>query len=155
MPALTLDQWQQVSAYLDHALSLQEEERVIWLANFRAKHSDLGSLLDQLLDEHHVLSREHFLEDQPARPTDEKSFNGEILGPYKLLSQIGEGGMGSVWLAERNDGRFERRVAIKFLHFAAASSAAAERFKREGRILGQLAHPHIAELMDAGVTQKG
>jgi tetratricopeptide (TPR) repeat protein/tRNA A-37 threonylcarbamoyl transferase component Bud32 len=63
--------------------------------------------------------------------------------------------MGSVWLAERNDGRFERQVAIKFLHFALASHGVAERFKREGKILGQLAHPHIAELIDAGVSSEG
>ena len=63
--------------------------------------------------------------------------------------------MGSVWLAERSDGRFERRVAIKFLRFAVAAHSGAERFKREGKILGQLAHRHIAELIDAGVTPKG
>jgi eukaryotic-like serine/threonine-protein kinase len=59
-----------------------------------------------------------------------------------------------VWLAERSDGRFQRRVAIKFLRFAVASQSGAERFKREGSILGRLAHPHIAELLDAGITPK-
>jgi serine/threonine-protein kinase len=63
--------------------------------------------------------------------------------------------MGSVWLAERSDGRFERRVAVKFLHFSLIAQGGAERFQREGRILGQLAHPHIAELIDAGVTANG
>ena len=63
--------------------------------------------------------------------------------------------MGAVWLAERSDGRFERRVAVKFLRFSVSSPSGAERFKREGRILGQLSNPHIAELMDAGVTDSG
>jgi eukaryotic-like serine/threonine-protein kinase len=63
--------------------------------------------------------------------------------------------MGSVWLAQRSDGRFERQVAIKFLHFSVAAGGGLERFTREGRILGQLRHPHIAELIDAGVTPKG
>jgi tetratricopeptide (TPR) repeat protein len=63
--------------------------------------------------------------------------------------------MGSVWLAERSDGRFERRVAVKFLRFSVASYGGAERFKREGMILGQLSHPHIAELIDAGATPNG
>jgi serine/threonine-protein kinase len=63
--------------------------------------------------------------------------------------------MGNVWLAERADGRFERQVAVKFVHFAVTSRGAAERFRREGRILGQLRHPHIAELIDAGLTPKG
>lgn len=155
MSALSPDQWQEISPYLDHALSLPAEERACWLADFRAKSSDLGGLLEKLLDEHRELSQEHFLEAEPPRPASEPCLTGEILGPYKLLSRIGEGGMGSVWLAERHDGRFERQVAIKFLHFAVASSTAAERFKREGRILGQLAHPHIAELIDAGVTPRG
>ena len=63
--------------------------------------------------------------------------------------------MGSVWAAERSDGRFERRVAIKFLHFSVASGAGLERFHREGKILGQLRHPNVAELLDAGVTANG
>ena len=155
MPALSPDQWQKISPYLDHALSLSGEERIHWLTDLRSKSSDLGDLLDKLLEEHNALSQEHFLEDQPPRPSSQEPLNGESLGPYRLLSRIGEGGMGSVWLAERNDGRFERQVAIKFLHFAVSSPAAAERFEREGRILGQMAHPHIAELIDAGVAPKG
>ena len=155
MSTLSPDQWQEISPYLDHALSLPAEERARWLADFRAKNCDLGGVLETLLDEHRELSEENFLEEQPARPVGEPCLAGEILGPYKLLSRIGEGGMGSVWLAERHDGRFERQVAIKFLHFAVGSPASAERFRREGRILGQLAHPHIAELIDAGVTPRG
>jgi serine/threonine protein kinase len=154
MPALSPDQWQEISPYLDHALSLSGEERAHWLADFRSKSFDLGDLLDKLLDEHHALSQEHFLEGQPLRPTSDPTSTGETVGFYKLLLQIGEGGMGNVWLAERQDGRFERKVAIKFLKFAVSSPSAAERFKREGRILGQLAHAHIAELIDAGVTPK-
>src|SRR5205814_8882376 len=99
-------------------------------------------------------AEEHFLERLPASVANESSLVGQAIGPYRLVAPIGQGGMGSVWLAERSDGRFERRVAIKFLHFSVAVSGA-ERFKREGRILGQLLDPHIAELIDAGVTAKG
>lgn len=155
MSTLSPDQWQEISPYLDHALSLSAEKRTSWLADFRAKNCDLGGVLERLLDEHRELSEENFLEEQPVRPAGEPCLAGEILGPYKLLARIGEGGMGSVWLAERHDGRFERQVAIKFLHFAVGSAASAERFRREGRILGQLAHAHIAELIDAGVTPRG
>ena len=83
------------------------------------------------------------------------SLAGQILGPYTLISPIGQGGMGSVWLAERNDGRFERRVAVKFIHIALMGEGGEARFKREGSILGRLAHPHIAELVDAGVSAAG
>jgi serine/threonine-protein kinase len=63
--------------------------------------------------------------------------------------------MGTVWLAERNDGRFERRVAVKILNIALMGKSGEERFKREGRFLGRLTHPHIAELIDAGVSLTG
>ncbi len=155
MGLLNPDRWQEISPYLDHALSLSEQERTEWIATFRAERSDLAALLENLLEEHRALAQEHFLEEEPARPAIELSSTGETLGAYKLVSRIGDGGMGQVWLAERIDGRFERQVAIKFLNFAVASQGAAERFKREGRILGQLAHPHIAELIDAGVARKG
>lgn len=155
MAALSPDQWQAVSPFLDHALSLPQEQRTEWLRGFCTQRPDLADLLGKLLEEHRALAQEHFLEQEPLRPADDPSITGEILGAYKLISRIGEGGMGNVWLAERVDGRFERQAAVKFLHFALASPGAAERFKREGRILGQLTHPHIAELIDAGVTAKG
>jgi eukaryotic-like serine/threonine-protein kinase len=153
--AFSPEQWQEISPYLDHALSLSEQERAEWLSNFRAQRSELADLVEQLLEEHRALSQEHFLEGQPQHPANEDASVGWTVGAYRPISRIGEGGMGNVWLAERTDGRFERRVAVKCLNFAVASQIAAERFKREGRILGQLAHPHIAELIDAGVTPKG
>jgi eukaryotic-like serine/threonine-protein kinase len=76
-------------------------------------------------------------------------------GPYRLILLLGSGGMGTVYLAERTDGRFERRAAVKFLSMALATGDSAQRFKHEGSILGRLAHPHIAELLDAGVSENG
>src|SRR5262245_55844203 len=83
------------------------------------------------------------------------SLAGQTVGAYTLESQIGQGGMGSVWLANRNDGRFERRVAIKVLNARFVGRAADERLRREGRILARLSHPHIARLLDAGVSPAG
>ena len=60
--------------------------------------------------------------------------------------------MGSVWLAERCDGRFEGRAAVKLLNIALVGRAGEERFRREGTILARLTHPHIAHLIDAGVA---
>lgn len=155
MSTLSPQRWQEVSPYLDEVLSLREEERAAWLESFRDDQPDLAELLEQLLEEHRAAAQERFLEGQASRPPSESPLPTQILGAYRLLSQIGEGGMGAVWLAERSDGRFERHVAIKFLQFAAAGSAGVERFRREGKILGQLCDPHIAELMDAGVTATG
>src|SRR5262249_38449295 len=68
---------------------------------------------------------------------------------------IGQGGMGTVWVARRSDGRFEGRAAVKFLNVGLVGGAAEERFRREGTILARLSHPHIAHLIDAGVSPGG
>ena len=154
MSPFSPEQWQEISPYLDQALALSEEERFEWLASFRNQRSDIANLVEELLEEHQALSREHFLEHQPETP-EQDLLPAQTVGVYKLISRIGEGGMGNVWLGERADSRFERKVAVKFLNFALASGGAADRFKREGRILGQLVHPNIAELIDAGVTPTG
>jgi len=155
MSTLNPRQWQEISPYLDHALSLPEKEREVWLQSFCAEKPEMAKVLQELLKEHRALVNEHFLERMPFPVARSLSLPGQRIGAYTLLSQIGLGGMGTVWLAERSDGRFERRVAVKFLQFAMTSGVGADRFKREGKILGQLSHPHIAELMDAGLTPNG
>jgi eukaryotic-like serine/threonine-protein kinase len=155
MPPLTPDEWQVVSPYLDEALELSNEERSIWLSSLRKQNQDLADQLEMLLDEHRALSEEGFLEGHSVELPGAVTLIGQTVGVYTLISQIGQGGMGSVWLAERHDGRFERRVAVKFLNIALIGRSGEERFKREGRILGLLVHPHIAELIDAGVSSAG
>ena len=71
------------------------------------------------------------------------------------MSLIGQGGMGNVWLARRDDGRFEGRAAVKLLNASLVGRAGEERFRREGNILARLADPHIARLLDAGVSPSG
>jgi serine/threonine-protein kinase len=155
MSTLSPEQWRVLSPYLDQVLALPEEERESWLHSFRSERPDLADALLQLLEDHRALSEDHFLEQRPPHPVFESSLTGHSVGAYKLLNPIGHGGMGDVWLAERSDGRFEKRVAVKLLRIGVASSGGAARFKREGRILAQLAHPNIAELLDAGVTSSG
>jgi hypothetical protein len=92
--AISPERWQEISPYLDHALSLSEEQRDAWLSDFRAQRSDLASLLEQLLEEHRSLSQEHFLEFQPEQPVDDGFLTGKSVGAYKLISRIGEGGHG-------------------------------------------------------------
>jgi serine/threonine protein kinase/tetratricopeptide (TPR) repeat protein len=155
MSPLDRSLWQQVSARLDQALEMPEAEWAAWLASLRQQDAVLAAHLQTLLDEHRDLSREGFLKFAPVTPTGLAELLGQRIGPYRLVSPIGQGGMGSVWLGERSDGRFERRVAIKFLNIAVVGPDGEARFKREGRVLGRLAHPHIAELMDAGVSPAG
>jgi serine/threonine protein kinase len=76
-------------------------------------------------------------------------------GPYRLIRVLGSGGMGAVYLAERNDGEIEQRVAIKMLHAGADRPAWQERFLRERQLLAYLNHPSVARLLDAGHTGQG
>jgi serine/threonine protein kinase/Tol biopolymer transport system component len=155
MSNLSPDQWQALSPYLDRALEMTKEERSIWFSTLRVENPTLASQLEILLQEHRTLSEEGFLEGRPVELPGAPGLAGQSFGVYTLVSPIGHGGMGTVWLAERNDGRFERRVAVKILNIALIGKSGEERFKREGRILGRLTHPHIAELIDAGVSPSG
>jgi serine/threonine protein kinase len=155
MPTLSPDDWKALSPYLDQALAMSEDERVEWLRSLGHEDNVLAAQLTELLDEHKVLAQEGFLERGHVSLPTSSGLAGQTLGPYTLISQIGEGGMGSVWLAERNDGRFERRIAVKFIHVALMGKDGEARFKREGNILGKLTHSNIAELVDAGVSRAG
>src|ERR1700730_10299095 len=148
MFTLSPDQWQALSPYLDQALAMSDEERAAWLATLMRQDPALAAQLEQFLDEHRSLVQEGFLEKGPVAPHSTTGLAGHTLGPYTLISQIGQGGMGTVWLAERSDGRFERRAAVKFISLALAGRVGEEPFKREGKILGRLANPHIAQLID-------
>jgi serine/threonine-protein kinase len=77
------------------------------------------------------------------------------IGPYRILDLLGRGGMGQVFLAERADKEFERRVAIKTIGWMAATPDLIERFRKERQILADLDHPHIARLLDGGRSDDG
>jgi serine/threonine protein kinase len=155
MSKLSPDQWRALSPHLDQALEMTDAQRTIWLSSLQNENPALAFQLEILLREHRVLSEKGFLEASALELSGGPGLEGQSLGAYTLVSQIGHGGMGTVWLAERNDGRFERRVAVKVLNIALMGKGGEERFKREGRILGRLTHPHIAELIDAGVSLTG
>src|SRR5262245_30381148 len=110
-----------------------------------------------MLAEHNVLSAEGFLDTAaPLRlPDVSRPLTGVTIGPYTLQAQIGHGGMGTVWSAVRSDGRFEGRAAVKLLNASLVGRAGEERFRREGSILARLAPPHVARLLDAGVSGWG
>ena len=156
MSTLNPEQWRALAPYIDEALEMDEEPRAAWLSSLSVENPALFAQLAPLLQEYSLLAEAGFMDASPAPASiAESGMAGQVIGAYTLISLIGQGGMGSVWLAERSDGRFERRVAVKFLNQALVSGANEERFKREGSILGRLTHPHIAELVDAGVSASG
>jgi serine/threonine protein kinase len=155
MSTLSPDQWQALSPYLDQALAMTDDARAAWLSSLGEQDPALAAQLRALLDEHRVLAQEGFLENGRFALPNSTGLAGRTLGPYTLISQIGQGGMGNVWLARRSDARFERQAAVKFVSIALAGRTTEERFKREGSILGRLSHPHIADLLDAGISSDG
>ncbi|WP_297831039.1 serine/threonine-protein kinase, partial [Thermomonas sp.] len=94
----------------------------------------------------------HLLPDNAQAPPLE---SGQMLGPWLLLAPLGQGGMGTVWLGEREGDGFRQRVAIKRVGAGVDTPAARERFLRERGILAQLDHPNIAGLIDGGVSADG
>ena len=155
MSTLSPEQWLALRPYLEHAFDMADEARAAWLHSIGTQDPALAAQVASLLQEHNDLAKAGFLEGSLKLPTSVAGLAGQVVGPYTLISLLGQGGMGSVWLGERTDGRFERRVAVKFLNVALLGQGGEERFKREGRILGRLSHPHIAELVDAGVSTSG
>src|SRR5688500_8198483 len=157
MPPLSPERWRAVAPHLDRALDLPTGERGAWLASLDVHDAALAADLRMLLAEHDALHEAGFLERSVPLPPQAElaSLTGQTFGAYRLVSRIGQGGMGSVWLGERCDGRFEGRAAIKLLNVALMGRAGQERFRREGTILARLTHPHIAHLVDAGVSETG
>jgi len=154
MPPLDAALWRAASPHLDIALELPESERAEWLQTLSLEQPAIGQIVAMLLEDHRRLSGEHFLEDSPNSFPAAGAQSAQV-GGYRLIAPLGQGGMGSVWLAERSDGRYEGRAAIKFLNPSLVGHVVQGRFTREASILAKLAHPQIAHLVDAGVSAIG
>jgi len=155
MQPMDMARWQRLSPLLDAILDCDDDaEREQRLAALRTDDSALADEIDTLLKRVADNDRDGFLERAPL-PLREASMVGQTIGAYTIERELGQGGMGSVWLARRTDGRFEGYVAIKFLNAGLMARGGSERFAREGSILARLAHPNIARLLDAGVADRG
>jgi serine/threonine-protein kinase len=145
--------WGRLSPLLDELLDLADDERDARLAALRARDPVLADAVAAMLAHLPAIERGEFM---PASALPKAAgLAGQAIGPYTLVREIGHGGMGTVWLARRNDGRYEGEVAIKFLRSGLFGHGDAARFEREGSILARLSHPNIARLLDAGVMADG
>src|SRR5262244_1173105 len=130
MSPLSPEQWKVLSPYLDKALTLSEEECAQWLQSLRVDNAEIAAQVEELLHSRKAIERDRYLEKPLPLGQAGAGMAGQIIGAYRLASPIGHGGMGTVWLAERNDGRFERKVAVKF-PLISVHGYGAGRFKRE------------------------
>jgi serine/threonine protein kinase len=153
--------WPRISALLDEALALPAAERALWLERLGNEPEELRDTLRRLLEAQPQVDTKDFLGTMPKLPEAaaqppgaHEPSAGALVGPYRLVSELGQGGMGSVWRAERSDGQIKRQVALKLPHLTWAGGLA-ERMARERDILATLEHPNIARLYDAGVDQQG
>ena len=144
------DRWQRLSPMLDALFELDPPTRIRHLDLLRDEDPVLAAELEALL----ALSedREDFLSQPLVAPLPGMRA-GVLVGPYRLERMLGEGGMGQVWLATRADGLYQRRVALKLLRPGLADPKLRLRFTRERQILARLEHPHIARLLDAGISE--
>lgn len=158
-----------LSRLLDIALALPASERERWLDALQGSDRALQPVLRRLLAEHQQPQRGDFLRALPRLPlvtgdTQHDALHdgacaaplqaGDEVGPYRLLRELGRGGMGTVWLAERADGAYSRRVALKVPRLE-RDPRLAQRLVFERDIAAPLEHPHIARLYDAGVDAQG
>ena len=153
--------WPGISALFDEALDLPAQLRSRWLDELPESQRAHRSALEMLLANHACVETQDFLHTLPKlNPASDRTAAqgvdpGRSVGSYRLLRELGRGGMGTVWLAERSDGLLKRTVALKLPHPGFATRSFAERLARERDILAELTHPNIARLYDAGVSEDG
>jgi serine/threonine-protein kinase len=160
---LTVAQIAALSTLLDEALDLPQDRRGVWLENLAEPYAHIREILRGLLLADPGCETSDFLSTLPGLVSYlEAADSAEaaphlhargVVGAYELIREIGRGGMGTVWLANRRDKLINRPVALKLPHLIADDRASAERFTRERDILAALTHPNIARLYDAGVTE--
>jgi serine/threonine-protein kinase len=151
------ERWSEIDALFAAALEVPPDERRIFLDDACADDADLRGAVERLLAAD--VAARTFLE-RPARLTEAGGEEAPLaadarFGPYRLERLLGRGGMGTVYLATRDDGQFERRVALKLLRRGAGDADALQRFRAERQILARLEHPSIARLYDGGETAHG
>ena len=148
--------WREAKRILDEALERPASERPAYIARAcggdEELRRDVESLSSAADDADNILDAPVPVpfEESPAR-----SRVGERIGAYELLSELGRGGMGIVFLARRADDEFQRKVAIKLVSAGISDEVTLGRFRAERQILASLDHPHIARLLDGGTTERG
>ena len=152
-----IDRWRQIKEILAAALDAAPEDRPALLERLCRNDIEVRAEVQKLLA----------LEARADEALDSRAVPGSVLretlgqkppdviGPYRILRELGHGGMGVVYLGERADGEFTKQVAIKLITRGRPDTGLERRFRRERQILAQFEHPGIARLFDGGATEDG
>jgi serine/threonine protein kinase/tetratricopeptide (TPR) repeat protein len=152
------ERWQKVKNILEEVIEVAPNSRAAFLEKVCADDENLRSEVEKLLE--FESAEADFLEqDAVAVVFEHESFSkdqiGRQIGNYKITGELGTGGMGAVFLAERAAGEFTQKTAVKLIKRGMDSDAVLRRFLNERQILAALEHPNIARLIDGGTTRDG
>ena len=153
-------QWQRIRSIFEEATDYSDPERLAFVQQACGDDQLIYTEVLAMLEAHD--DEQPFLESLPADEVmqllsreGKNTQPGARIGAYKLIRELGHGGMGSVYLAERADGQYEQKVAIKLVRHGQYQEEVLRRFQYERQILASLHHPNIARLFDSGVTDTG
>lgn len=147
------EKWQKVKAIFNDAIELDPGQHENYLSSSGADTEILAEVRQML-----SADDESLIQHSPFSKLSEEAANGAIpekIGHYKILREVGRGGMGVVYEAVRDDGEFSQKAAIKIIKRGMDSDDILRRFRNERQILAELQHPNIARLLDGGVTGSG
>lgn len=151
--------WQQIDEVVAAALDLPQEQRDAYVDSTCGSDAALSTEVRALIRAYEqagdFLDPITYRDKWCAIEKASDGFDGKRAGPYRLIHVIGRGGMGIVYFGRREDEQFEKDVAVKLINPALYSPIVMRRFQHERRILATLEHPHIARLLDAGLTSEG
>jgi serine/threonine-protein kinase len=159
------DRFHRIDALFDAALELAPDDRAAFLdgecAGDVALRTEVESLLDSvdtsesMIGEHVADFAAPLIAGMPSDVDDPALEPDTLLGPWRIVREVGRGGMGTVYLAERADDAFELQVAVKVVKRGMDSAEVLRRFREERRILASLDHPNVARLLDGGAASDG
>ncbi|HET6577195.1 MAG TPA: protein kinase [Gemmatimonadales bacterium] len=156
---MTDGRWERLEQLFHAAIPLAPKDRQDFLARETGGDAAFRADVERLLAAHDrsagFIQKPAVALPGPWEPPAELPIAGRRIGAYRLARELGRGGMGAVYLAERDDGAFSQRVAIKLIKRGMDTDQVLARFRAERQILASLDHPNIARLLDGGTTDEG
>jgi len=157
---VTPERWKEIEAVFEKALELSTNARTAFLEKSCDGDEELRREVESLLESHasagsFIDERTLFISNEDLKDKEEGVPVGQLIGAYRTVREIGRGGMGAVYLAERADEQYRKQVAIKLIKRGMDTDSVLRHFRNERQILAGFDHPNIARLFDGGTTDNG